>query len=103
MMEPPEKWHLWIDKTMHDAVKTWLHYNLIRLIETGDFEEVNIIGEKTMFEPGEKAPNDGVYMESGDRDFHTGIQDPKQVELKKGERFPKTSRQRRKWTKKNNL
>ena len=58
------------------------------------------MGEKTEFEHGDRAPNDGVYIEIGENDFHMGINDPKQVHLKRGERFPDTTNKNRKWTKK---
>lgn len=58
------------------------------------------MGEQTLFEPGQKAPNDGVYIETGDKDHVMGINNPAQVELEKGQHFPETSTQDRKWTKK---
>ncbi|MFC4778334.1 YjzC family protein [Paenibacillus sp. GCM10023252] len=57
------------------------------------------MGEWTEFEPGMSAPNDGTYMEVGDADFHTGISNPKHVHLRKGEKFPPTSKKDRKWKK----
>ncbi|GGF94138.1 YjzC family protein [Paenibacillus abyssi] len=57
------------------------------------------MGEWTEFEPGDRAPNDGVYIEIGERAFHMGIENPKKVELRKGERFPDTSNHNRKWKK----
>lgn len=45
------------------------------------------MGERTEFEPGDKAPNDGIYMEVGEASFHTEIQDPKQIRLKKARHF----------------
>ncbi|OZB93724.1 YjzC family protein [Paenibacillus sp. XY044] len=57
------------------------------------------MGEKTEFEPGDKAPNPGVYMEVGENSFHTEINDPKRVELAKGDTFPETSNKDRKWKK----
>lgn len=58
------------------------------------------MGERTQFEPGDRAPNDGVYIETGEDDFHMGINDPRQVELQAGDRFPETSNDDRKWTRK---
>lgn len=55
------------------------------------------MGEKTQFEPGDKAPNDGRYIEIGERSFHMGITDPQIIELKKGESFPETKNEDRKW------
>lgn len=58
------------------------------------------MGEMTEFEEGHKAPNDGIYIEvSEGRSFHTQIQNPKRIELKKGEKFPETSNKNRKWKK----
>ncbi|MDO7906173.1 YjzC family protein [Paenibacillus sp. JX-17] len=58
------------------------------------------MGEKTEFEPGDKAPNNGVYMEVGEASFHTEIQNPQQVTLKRGDTFPETTNDDRKWKKK---
>jgi hypothetical protein len=58
------------------------------------------MGEETQFEPGDRAPNDGEYMEIGENDFHTGINNPKHVTLKKGQRFPAVSNHNRKWARK---
>jgi hypothetical protein len=59
------------------------------------------MGEPSRFEPGNRAPNDGVYIEVGENDFHMGIENPKQVHLKKGEKFPDNVNEDRKWVKKN--
>ncbi|MGN7358854.1 YjzC family protein [Paenibacillus sp. SAF-054] len=58
------------------------------------------MGERTEFEPGDKAPNQGVYMEVGEKSFHTEIQDPQMITLERGETFPKTTNKNRKWKKK---
>ena len=58
-------------------------------------------GEPSLFNPGDEAPNDGVYIETGENDFHMGIEDPAQVKLKKGQTFPETTNPNRKWTRKN--
>ncbi len=55
------------------------------------------MGEWSQFNPGHRAPNDGVYMEVGERAFHMGIESPRKITLKKGERFPDTSNHNRKW------
>ncbi|CAM3075876.1 YjzC family protein [Paenibacillus sediminis] len=57
------------------------------------------MGEQTEFEPGDKAPNDGVYMEVGEKSFHTEIQNPKRIKLQAGETFPETTNKNRKWKK----
>ncbi|MBU8908314.1 YjzC family protein [Desertibacillus haloalkaliphilus] len=53
------------------------------------------MGQSHQFEPGHKAPNNGIYVEIGE----TGsmVQNPKSVKLKAGERFPETSNHNRKW------
>jgi hypothetical protein len=68
-----------------------------KIITGGD----SAMGEKTEFEPGDKAPNDGQYMEVGERSFHMGIENPKIITLKKGDSFPETTNDDRKWKKKN--
>jgi hypothetical protein len=55
------------------------------------------MGEQTRFEPGQKAPNDGHYMEVGEKAFHMGIENPQIIELKKGQKFPETRNKDRKW------
>jgi hypothetical protein len=69
----------------------------LKIITGGD----SAMGEKTEFEPGDKAPNDGQYMEVGERSFHMGIENPKIITLKKGDSFPETTNDDRKWKKKN--
>ncbi|WP_248929313.1 YjzC family protein [Paenibacillus hamazuiensis] len=59
------------------------------------------MGEWTEFRTGDTAPNDGEYIEVGEASFHTGIQNPRIISLKKGERFPEPSNHNRKWKKKN--
>lgn len=56
------------------------------------------MGERTRFESGDRAPNDGEYMEIGKNDFHMGIESPKHVYLEKGDFFPKNSNEDRLWT-----
>lgn len=58
------------------------------------------MGEKSEFEPGDKAPNHGKYIETGENDFHMGIMDPRIVTLDSGDTFPETSNKNRKWKKK---
>jgi hypothetical protein len=55
------------------------------------------MGERSEFEPGWKVPNDGVYMEVGEDQFHMGIENPQIVDLKRGDRFPDTRNHNRKW------
>jgi len=53
------------------------------------------MGQNRQFRPGQKAPNNGIYIEVGE----TGsmVVDPKKVELKAGHRFPETSNHNRVW------
>jgi hypothetical protein len=55
------------------------------------------VGEWTEFRQGDRAPNTGTYIEIGEASFHMGINDPKKIHLKKGERFPENSNHNRKW------
>lgn len=55
------------------------------------------MGEWSEFEPGHRAPNGGKYREVGENDRIMGIEDPKIIELEKGERFPPTTNKNRKW------
>jgi len=59
------------------------------------------MGEQTEFRTGDKAPNNGVYIEFGE----TGslVEDPEQIELKAGDAFPETSHSKRIWKKKQDL
>lgn len=55
------------------------------------------MAQQTRFHEGDKAPNDGVYVEVGENDHHMGIQNPRRVELKKGEKLPGNANHERKW------
>ena len=57
------------------------------------------MGEKTEFRPGEEAPNTASYIEIGEKDYIMGINHPRKIQLKAGEKFPNTSNHNRKWTK----
>ncbi|MFZ7762034.1 YjzC family protein [Bacillus velezensis] len=48
------------------------------------------------FRPGQKAPNNGVYVEIGE----TGsmVKNPQKIKLAVGEMFPETSNHNRLWT-----
>ncbi|MED3645358.1 YjzC family protein [Halalkalibacterium halodurans] len=54
------------------------------------------MGQNRQFIPGQKAPNNGVYVEIGE----TGdmVTDPREVKLEAGDRFPETTNKDRKWT-----
>ncbi|MEX2104833.1 MAG: YjzC family protein [Bacilli bacterium] len=61
------------------------------------------MGQRNQFEPGDKVPNNGVYIEISEVNYPipTGISDAQTIELKKGETFPDTKNKNRKWTYKN--
>ncbi|MFB1050199.1 YjzC family protein [Paraliobacillus sp. JSM ZJ581] len=53
------------------------------------------MGQNHQFEPGQKAPNNGIYVEVGE----TGstVNKPKSVKLSVGDKFPETTNSDRKW------
>lgn len=55
------------------------------------------MGEWTEFNAGHRAPNEGWYMEIGERAFPMGIENPRKIYMRKGEKFPEPSNHRRKW------
>ncbi|MFC7678952.1 YjzC family protein [Paenibacillus sp. GCM10028914] len=58
------------------------------------------MGERSEFHSGEKAPNNGVYIEVGVRDHIMGIENPQQVKLKQGDTFPDNTNDDRVWVNK---
>ena len=54
------------------------------------------MGQAHQFRPGDKAPNNGVYVEIGETG--SNVTRPKQIKLKAGEVFPDTQNHNRKWT-----
>lgn len=54
------------------------------------------MGQSHRFREGQKAPNNGVYIEVGETG--SGVQDPKKIKLKVGDRFPKNTNDDRQWT-----
>jgi hypothetical protein len=56
------------------------------------------MGQSHRFRAGQKAPNNGVYIEIGETGNVSGIQDPKQIKLKAGDRFPENTNDDRQWT-----
>lgn len=54
------------------------------------------MGQPRHFYAGQKAPNNGIYVEIGE----TGsmVQKPKSIRLETGERFPENSNHNRVWT-----
>jgi len=59
------------------------------------------MGEIRQFQAGQKAPNNGVYIEIGETG--SNVNDPKKVKLEAGEKFPGVSNQDRVWTSMRNL
>ncbi|MUV36424.1 uncharacterized protein JNUCC1_00226 [Lentibacillus sp. JNUCC-1] len=59
------------------------------------------MGEQTEFREGDKAPNNGIYIEVGETG--SNVEFPEQVELKAGESFPEPSNQDRIWKNKRDL
>ncbi|ANA80150.1 hypothetical protein PVOR_01885 [Paenibacillus vortex V453] len=55
------------------------------------------MGEQTEFRAGDKAPNNGVYMEVGVRDHIMGIENPRQIKMSRGDTFPETQNDDRVW------
>ncbi|WP_110929077.1 YjzC family protein [Bacillus massiliglaciei] len=54
------------------------------------------MGQSRQFHAGQKAPNNGIYVEIGE----TGsmVAEPKQVKLSAGDTFPENSNHNRLWT-----
>lgn len=59
------------------------------------------MGERTEFRTGDKAPNNGVYIEFGETG--SNVQDPEQIELQTGDTFPETTKPKRIWKNKRDL
>jgi hypothetical protein len=54
------------------------------------------MGQNHRFRSGDKAPNNGVYIEIGDTG--SNVSNPKKIKLKAGERFPESTNDERQWT-----
>jgi hypothetical protein len=59
-------------------------------------EGVGIMGQNRQFKPGQKAPNNGVYIEIGDSG--STVNNPKKIRLKAGDKFPENSNDDRVWS-----
>lgn len=55
------------------------------------------MGERSEFTPGYEVPNTGVYIEVGEHPDSGELHHPKRVRLHKGDRFPLTTNENRKW------
>ena len=54
------------------------------------------MGQNRQFRPGQKAPNNGIYIETGETG--SNIVNPKKMKMKAGDVFPETSNHNRLWT-----
>lgn len=56
------------------------------------------MGERTQFEPGDEAPNNGFYIEVSESGHAAPVKDPQMIHLERGDHFPETTNRNRKWT-----
>ncbi|KIY22958.1 MULTISPECIES: YjzC family protein [Mesobacillus] len=54
------------------------------------------MGQSHQFRAGQKAPNNGIYIETGETG--SNINNPQKIKLKTGDRFPENSNDDRHWT-----
>ena len=54
------------------------------------------MSQNNQFKPGQKAPNNGVYIEIGETG--SSVNDPQKIEVKAGDDFPDTKNKDRIWT-----
>lgn len=54
------------------------------------------MGQNHQFKHGDKAPNNGIYIEVGET--NSNVRSPKQIKLRAGDHFPETTNQDRVWT-----
>lgn len=54
------------------------------------------MGQRRQFRPGEKAPNNGIYIEIGETGDN--VMNPKRIKLQAGDRFPENTNHNRIWT-----
>lgn len=54
------------------------------------------MGQSHQFRAGQKAPNNGFYIEIGEEG--DGVMNPKKIKLKAGDPFPENSNHNRKWS-----
>lgn len=54
------------------------------------------MGQNRHFTPGQKAPNNGIYIEIGETG--SNVNNPRKIKLSAGDSFPETSNQNRHWT-----
>lgn len=54
------------------------------------------MGQPRQFRAGQKAPNNGIYVEIGETG--SNVNNPQSVKLEAGDAFPENSNHNRKWT-----
>ncbi|MEC2077516.1 YjzC family protein [Metabacillus fastidiosus] len=54
------------------------------------------MGQQHRFRPGQKAPNNGIYVEIGETGDN--VTKPRQIRLKAGDQFPEAANHNRQWT-----
>ncbi|OLN22525.1 YjzC family protein [Domibacillus antri] len=54
------------------------------------------MGQNNQFKPGQKVPNNGVYVEIGETG--SSVNDPQKIKLEAGDPFPDTKNHNRVWT-----
>lgn len=54
------------------------------------------VGQNRQFKPGQKAPNNGMYIEIGETG--SNVNNPQKIKLNAGDSFPETSNHNRVWT-----
>lgn len=54
------------------------------------------MGQRRQFRAGEKAPNNGIYIEVGETGDN--VMNPKRIKMRAGDRFPENSNHNRIWT-----
>lgn len=59
-------------------------------------KEEGKMGQNRQFRPGQKAPNNGVYIEIGETG--SNVNNPQMLKLNAGDRFPETSNHNRLWS-----
>lgn len=54
------------------------------------------MGQSRQFVAGQKAPNNGIYVEIGEEG--SMVTNPREIKLSAGDEFPEASNHNRKWT-----
>lgn len=59
-------------------------------------KEGHTVGQSRQFRSGQKAPNNGFYVEVGETGDN--VKNPRKIKLKAGDSFPETENENRIWT-----